>query len=316
MGIPIQAVLQQYTIANVAQSLYQTDLDTLGTGSSRLHQLQMAVKMQIFNPIFMNFPILDKLPIPSRKLARQAVDEFSQELQIKIRGSHQHEGNKCDANSKDLGCRLLAAHADGELTARQLRDNLNVTFVAGQENPQLALISTLYLLGKHIDVQNRLRRAMSALDLRISSLEDIPFLTAVIYESLRMFPPIGQLINRRVSHPTFLGNRDIFIPEGTYVGYNCYATNRDPKVWSHCDRFMPERWGTTNEEIAKQYRRAKAKASFITFHGGKRACLGEKFALLQLRATLFVLLRQLKWQLDPTWPERMTPVRSILYLVI
>lgn len=43
--------------------------------------------------------------------------------------------------------------------------------------------------------------------------EDMPFLTSVIYECLRLFPPIGQLINRRAAASCLLGS-ELVIPEG------------------------------------------------------------------------------------------------------
>ncbi|KAL9106117.1 MAG: hypothetical protein Q9227_008817 [Pyrenula ochraceoflavens] len=214
------------------------------------------------------------------------------------------------ANAKDLCMLLLAAKMSGIITAKQFRDNLNVAFVAGQENPQLALISTLYLLGKHPDVQSRLRAEVQTSGIVEPSpehLQDLCYLNSVIYESLRLFPPISQLINRRAAEPTFLGG-EILIPEGTFVGYNSYSTNRDRKIWGKdADLFQPDRWGQRNEDILKQYRKAKARAEFISFHGGKRACLGEKFAILEMRATLFILVRNFQWTLDPDWLDRKTP---------
>jgi cytochrome P450 len=140
-------------------------------------------------------------------------------------------------------------------------------------------------------------------------LADMPLLTAVIYESLRLFPPIGQLINRRASQPVMLGN-DIYIPEGTYLGYNCYSTNRDPSIYgADADTFRPQRWGDNLIDIHRSYRQRKARAELISFHGGRRACLGEKFALLEMKVSLFVLVGSgLKWRLDPTWADRKTPV--------
>lgn len=140
-------------------------------------------------------------------------------------------------------------------------------------------------------------------------LQEMPFLAAVVLESLRLFPPIGQLINRRAAESVALGD-GIIIPKGTYLGYNCYSTNRDPVAWGvDADIFRPQRWGKSIQDIHKAYRRRKARAEFITFHGGSRACLGERFALLEIKATLFVLARDLCWKLDPTWPDRMTSVR-------
>jgi unspecific monooxygenase len=147
-------------------------------------------------------------------------------------------------------------------------------------------------------------------DLSPVVLGKLPFLSSVIYESLRLFPPISQLVNRRVDRPVNLGDK-IYIPRDTYVGYNSYATNRDPSVWGPtADEFMPERWGTNGEDILKRFRRAKARAEFISFHGGSRACLGERFALLEMRITLFILVKNCTWTLDPHWPDRMTPVSS------
>lgn len=136
----------------------------------------------------------------------------------------------------------------------------------------------------------------------------MPALTSVVYESLRLLPPISQLITRRAARTVMLDNEKI-IPEGTYIGYHCYSTNRDPMAWGpDAELFRPQRWGTTYEEVQKAYRLRRSRAEFISFHGGRRACLGEKYALMQIKATLFVLVSKFKWRLDPTWPERMSPV--------
>lgn len=142
----------------------------------------------------------------------------------------------------------------------------------------------------------------------------LPYLTATIFECIRLLPPISQLINRKVSEPTWLAD-DLYLPKSTYIGYNSYATNRDPTTWGpDANEFRPERWGSTYEQISLKYRSAKARAELISFHGGSRACLGEKFALLEMTVTLFVLVKNLEWVLDPEWRDQMTPVNSVLAL--
>ena len=104
---------------------------------------------------------------------------------------------------------------------------------------------------------------------------------------------------------------NIEIPANTYVGYNAYATGRDERAWgANAHEFRPERWGETMADISRRYRVANHRAEFIAFHGGRRACLGQKFGMLETRVTLFVLVQQIKWKLDPSWPEKMTPVSS------
>jgi cytochrome P450 len=142
----------------------------------------------------------------------------------------------------------------------------------------------------------------------MTTFQELPYLTSVIYECLRLFPPISQLINRQTSTDVLVGG-EILIPKGTFVGYNSYSTNRDKSAWGlDADTFKPERWGSTSEEIHKTYRKARARAEFISFHGGKRACLGERFAMLEMRITLVELARTFEWVLDESWEDRKTPV--------
>ena len=288
---------------------------TLDQSDATIHLLHTALKRQIFKPIFMNFPVLDRLPIPSREMARKTISHFKDELSSSL--ARFHEKSDLEFPSDKLGARLLRARYSGELTEKQFRDNLTVLFVAGQENPQIALVSTLYLLAQHPKVQERaweeIRARSSssgnAATTMLECLQDMPYMTSIVYESLRLLPPISQLINRRAAQGAMLGG-DIYIPKGTYLGYHCYSTHRDPTIWGEPDaaRFCPERWGHTTEAIQRFYRQKRSRAEFVAFHGGVRSCLGEKFALLQLKVTLFVLIQRFTWRLDPTWPDKMTPV--------
>lgn len=312
----IQESLQRFTIANLVQVMMKLDFNMTHERTVQISQMQSRVKGQIFRPFFMSFPILDSFGLPSREKARQDAAKFTNHLVSMLEERWSNTKNAIDCPEKaeehnDVGHRLVDAWRQGRITRQQLRDNVTIVFVAGQENPQLALLSTLYLLAKHPEVQDRLHADfMAEHEDRPSEerLRDMPYLTSCIYESLRLMPPIGQLINRLATTPLVLGD-DIVVPAGTYLGYNSYATNRDPEVWGpDANEFVPGRWGDTTGEIQTNYRRRRARAEFITFHGGRRACLGDRFAVLQLKVTVFTLVRHLRWKLDPSWPDRMTPV--------
>ena len=115
----------------------------MGHDPVSLHQVQLTLKRYLFQPIYMSFPVLDRLSliIPSRIRARQLVREFAAKLQASVLEGDGLEGS--------AGNRLVNAWRDGLLTDQQFRDNLMVLYVAGQENPQLLMTSTLYLLAKH-----------------------------------------------------------------------------------------------------------------------------------------------------------------------
>ncbi|KAJ4375175.1 cytochrome P450-dit2 [Neocucurbitaria cava] len=317
-GIPIYTPLHRYALANLSEVLYSSSFETLQHMEAPLHAIQMQIKPIIFQPIFMNFPFLDYLPFKIRKLGRMLNKKFRSTLRTAITKGHtQHVCNEND--KRNVACRLIGSHREGLLTDKDLDDNLVSTWyevLAGHENPQLVLMSLMYLLGAHTEVQEAVRKEVETLfpadipagyEPDYADLHDLPLLTSVLYETIRMFPPISQLINRRTTAPVMLGN-NIPVPRGVYVGYNAYSTNRDIEFWgADAEAFKPSRWGTTNEEINHLYRRANSKGSFISFHGGRRACLGQKFAMQQLRITLVELLRGCKWRVDESWDGRMTP---------
>ncbi|KAF2649304.1 putative cytochrome P450 [Lophiostoma macrostomum CBS 122681] len=317
-GVPVYGFFQRYALANLSEVLYGSSFETLQRPDSSLNELQTMIKPRIFHPIFLNFPFLDNLNLKSRQIGRQLVRVFRNALRNEIATSHNHV---CDPDSSNLACRLLGAYHNGTLSEKQLNDNIVITFTAGHENPQLAFISLMYCLGQHLEEQEKLRNEIDTLfsansnpnfEPDYASVHDLPILTATLYECLRLYPPISQVINRRTTEPVTLGkndyNRQIHIPAGAYVGYNCYSTNRDVDFWgADADEFKPSRWGTNMEDIQNLYRRANAKGTFITFHGGRRACLGQKFSMQQLRITTVELLRGLRWRIDESWDGRMTP---------
>ncbi|USP79960.1 uncharacterized protein yc1106_07234 [Curvularia clavata] len=314
-GVPVYSLLHRYALANLSEVLYGSSFDTLQHASAPLHTLQTKIKPIIFHPIFLNFPFLDHLPLKMRKLGRVLSGQFRNTLRSAIvKGHTDHVCNENDG--RNVACRLLGSHREGILSDKDLDDNLVSTFLAGHENPQLALMSLMYLLGTYTHVQEAVRQEIVSVypsnapadyEPSYTAIHDLPLLTSVLYESLRMFPPISQLINRCTTTPVVLGNA-VSVPAGVYMGYNAYSTNRDTEFWgADAEDFKPERWGVTNEEINKLYRRANSKCAFISFHGGRRACLGQKFAMQQLRITLVQLLRDVRWKVDEKWDGRMTP---------
>lgn len=293
--INVGDLFQRFTLANVGQAILGVDLDALSI-HSEMHKNVMYVKLQIFKPLYMNFPILDKLPIPSRLKAKSEVKKFREYFISKITTEF--------ANYSAAGKRLLDAYDSGELTLKQFQDNAIIIMVAGHENPLLLILSVFYCIVKYPELQQRLRLEIN------NDNEEKPFLDSFVYETLRMYPPLGQIINRCTKERVQLGN--IKIPKGTYVGYNNYGTGRDRTVWgSDADVFNPDRWGTGLQDITMRYKTAKRTGALPAFHGGNRACLGEKFALLETKLLVIEIIKNYKLSIDPNWTERFTPAGPI-----
>ncbi|KAI5954369.1 DIT2 [Candida jiufengensis] len=261
----ITDTLQRYSLQNIGDCIMGVDFEALE--NTNMHNQIKYIKRQIFKPFFMNFPSIEKLPIPSRLKAKKEVENFRFWFGQKIK-----EHTQIGAASE-----LVQALENGVLTNKQFLDNSIITMVAGHENPLLLMQSLLFVLGSDSNLQEKCRSTPKFLDF-------------VIYETLRMYPPLNQIINRCTTRSVQLGG-EIQIPQGVYVGYMNLATGRDKNVWKDPDCFKPERWSVID------YTKAKRDAHLPAFHGRKRACLGEKYALFECKTLVHAILGKYNFEL-------------------
>lgn len=290
-------VIQKFALSNIGDSMLGIDFRLFENDHSVLNEKLKFVKSHIFKPMYLNFPFLDKFPIPSRIEARQAVRSFRKYYSGLIRSLPENVSNVAGSLTKALN--------DGVFTEQQFTDNAMIVMIAGHENPQLLLTSLIYVLSLYQDIQQKLRDELTSVDYDEQVLDQLPYLNSIIYETLRMFPPLGQIINRITTKPVKLG--DFVIPKGVYVGYNNFATGRDRTVWEDADSFSPDRWGIEIAQVNRSYSKAKGSARLPAFHGRKRACLGEKFALHEMKQVLNQLLKSFRVIPDPEWENKLTP---------
>lgn len=193
----------------------------------------------------------------------------------------------------------MSPHSLVPWLTRVIGDNIKITFIAGHENVQQFLNSILYVLAAHPAVQESLRDEVAAMSPATrddpAELKDLHLLNTVIYETLRLFPPIPQLVNRKTTSAVRLG--DCVIPHGTYVGWTAFGAHRDIPTWGeNAEDFVPQRWGSTAQEAHTRFRSANSKSQLISFHGGRRSCLGKNLALVETRVALVEMLRACRWR--------------------
>ncbi|SMN19639.1 similar to Saccharomyces cerevisiae YDR402C DIT2 N-formyltyrosine oxidase [Maudiozyma saulgeensis] len=304
-GVPVIPLIQRLALDNISQTLLGFNFGTLSNDSVPLHEHLIRIKRQIFQPLFLTFPFLDLLKLPQRKKAFSDIEEFRNILVDRVQ-TQLIENYKFE-QTKYVSSDLIRAYTNKTIDYKQLTDNIVIMLVAGHENPQLLLTSLLYFLAKHKDTWQNLiwNEVKDVTDMKF--LPNLPQLNSFILETARIYPPLNIIINRCTSKKCRLGN-DIIIPKNTYVGYHNYNASHDKTHWGNtADDFEPRRWGDDIESIMKNWRHHKNNSSLSSFHGGKRACLGEKLALSEMRITICELLKQFEITVAPGWEDRVTP---------
>ncbi|KAL2323822.1 hypothetical protein Fmac_022880 [Flemingia macrophylla] len=130
-------------------------------------------------------------------------------------------------------------------------------------------------------------------------IENLPYLQAVIKETLRLHPPLPFLVPHMATDSCdMLGYN---IPKESQILVNVWAIGRDPKVWDAPLLFWPERFMEPNTVDYKG-----RHFEFIPFGSGRRMCPAMPLASRVLPLALGSLLHSFDWLLpDGLKPEEM-----------
>lgn len=178
-----------------------------------------------------------------------------------------------------------------EKSVRRLSDEAEVLVLAGTLTTALVLdLSTFYLLRKPealLRLKTELGPAMSVRDKAnpIAALENLPYLNAVIKESLRLTYGVAGRLARMPQEPLRFINRSTgqewIIPLGTPVGMSIAQLHHDETNFPNSHEWIPERW--LNE---KGYLDPKLDKYLLSFTRGSRRCLGMHLGYSELYLVL------------------------------
>ncbi len=197
---------------------------------------------------------------------------------------------------RDFLDRFLAANKrDPEFISDQRVLALTVANVfAGSDTTAITLRAVFYFLMKHPDKLEKLLQELGDADLgpkdHIVSWDqarDLPYLSAVIQESLRMHPAVGLPLERIVpAHGLQVG--DSFIPAGTIVGTTAWALHSKEAIFgSEPLTYRPERWLEVSDA-----KRSEMNNALFSFGMGSRTCIGKNISLLEMHKLVPTMLRQ------------------------
>jgi cytochrome P450 len=178
------------------------------------------------------------------------------------------------AEREDILSLLIAARFEdgGEMSDRDLRDQLVTLLLAGHETTATGLAWTFDLLLRH-------PAALARLTAEIDAGEDDAYLRAVVCESLRL-RPVVPLAGRRLAGELVAG--ELRLPAGADVTPAIWLTHTRADLYPEPFAFRPERFLDA----------APSGYGWIPFGGGIRRCLGASFAEMEMRVVLETVLRR------------------------
>lgn len=193
---------------------------------------------------------------------------------------------------------MLDTKIDGRpMSDKEIRAETDTILFAGHDTSATNIAWTLHLLGNHPEIQERVYAELDNIfqgSDRKTEPDDLPqmkYLEMCIKETLRLFPSaprIGRVLEEDI-------NLDgTIVPKDTTIILQIFALHRDPENFANPDEFNPDNF--LPENISKRH-----PYSYIPFSAGPRNCIGQKFAMLEIKLVLTSILRKFKIiSLEPT----------------
>ena len=234
------------------------------------------------------------LPTPARRRARTAVATM---LQV---ADEMLQACRADPDRDAPLVRALMAATDpvtgAELSDRDICNDLLIFMLAGHDTTATALTHSLWALGHHPDLQDRVAAEVAAIGAHELTPADVPRLTytrQVLNESLRLCPPAAGVGRLALEDFEVAGYR---VEAGSIVAVGIQAVHRDPALWTDPMTFDPERFAPESAATRQRWQ-------FVPFSGGPRSCIGEHFALLETTLALATIVSSVEIRsLDDDFP--------------
>ena len=252
------------------------------------------------------------------KAAKRTMDRIADELLERSKVAMAQEGkpdSKDSAGGRNLLTLLLRANMAADLPEHQRMSDKEVlaqvpTFlVAGHETTSTATTWALYSLCGAPEAQRKLREELQKVSSDNPSMDELnalPYLDAVVRETLRVHPPVASTLRVAVKddvlplsqpYTDINGHVHSTVPvrKGQTVFLPIVAVNRDKALWGEdALEFRPERWEKVPEAVSGI---PNIWGNMLTFLAGPRACIGYRFSLVETKAILFTLLRAFEFEL-------------------
>ncbi|KAH9821277.1 cytochrome P450 monooxygenase [Melampsora americana] len=260
---------------------------------SQMIQL-LPAPLMIYKPALMK--VIDASLITMRSECKALLDVKKKEAAVK------------GAAGKDLVSVLLRANRTIDekerLSDEEVIGQMTTFLFAGHETAATTLAWLFWTLAKNPSVQEKLRQELQEAgtwnndeeDISFDRLNSLPFLEAVCREILRIHPPASQAVREAAVSDVIPVSGDaepIQIAAGEKVMISIPACNLSQAAFGpDADLFRPERW----LQDAPASRLPGVWAGLMSFLGGPRACIGYRFAIMEIKVLVSVIIPQFRFE--------------------
>ncbi|KAL5283681.1 hypothetical protein ACFFRR_006136 [Megaselia abdita] len=182
---------------------------------------------------------------------------------------------------------LLLQEKEGLIDHKGICEEVDTLTFEGFDTTSTAIIFTLFLLGQHQDVQEKVYEELCTVmkdEMNLLDYSNFKYLESVIKESLRLYPPVPY-ISRVVTQDSVCGK--LILPKHAEISIHIFDIHRDPNHFLEPEKFDPDRFLPENTKNRHPF-------AYIPFSAGLRNCIGQRFAMLELKILLSTIVKEFR----------------------
>uniref|UniRef100_A0A8C3TVT3 CP4B1 protein n=1 Tax=Catharus ustulatus TaxID=91951 RepID=A0A8C3TVT3_CATUS len=266
------------------------------------HLLSRRIQTFSFKDIFYDWTPSGRRYRDACKVAQTHTDQVIQERKRLLSNEKEREKIQKKKHLDFLDILLCSKDANGAaLSDEDLRAEVDTFMFEGHDTTTSGISWIFYCMSLYPEHQQRCREEIQGIlgDRDYVEWEDLgkmPYTTMCIKESLRLFPPVPA-VSRQLSKPvTFPDGRSL--PAGLLM--NIFAIHRNRDVWEDPEVFDPLRFSPENSAHRHSH-------AFVPFSAGSRNCIGQQFAMNEMKVALALTLRHFEIHPDPSRIPIMIP---------
>ncbi|XP_044260197.1 cytochrome P450 6a2-like [Tribolium madens] len=292
--INIKEILGCFTTDIIGSCAFGLDCNTFKEEDSpfrkygkKVFESNLRRRLQIF--FFTHFPSLARA-LKVRHFSKDVADFFTKVVKDTV--NYREENNYTRKDFMQLLIELKNSKTG--LTLDEIAAQSLIFFLAGFETSATTMTFALFELAKNQEIQQKVREEIGVIlgddKITYEALQKMKFLTQVINETLRKYPPLS-FLTRECVKDYKIPDQDVIIEKGTKVVISILGLHRDEDYFPDPEKFDPGRFSEDNTGFRDQF-------AYIPFGEGPRICIGLRFGMMQTKVGLVSLLRKFKFTVN------------------
>ncbi|CAF1579651.1 unnamed protein product [Adineta ricciae] len=262
-------------------------------------------------------PFLSRLPFWGKDIIDRGCEKALNFVEQIINDRKQGRTTNLCQNADILDLLLQAVDNEGEhFTDEEIKQEAMAFVLAGHQSTGDLMVWIMYIMMTNPHVlhacQSEIDRVLpDKMTPTYETLNELHVCESIIYETLRLYPPIPFFVRQCVHEHTINSkNQELYIPKDATILINSYLIHREEKYWTRPLEFDYTRW--MRDPVTGLKPKLAHPYCYLPFASGPRSCIGQNFAIIEAKVILAMFIQQFDFELEPKNQQIAMDVRIIM----